>query len=144
MDMDFKDRINATTLKTKNQVYNEISSMLAIELSDHMNQECSICCEKMCEYKLKCGHFFHSDCLHKWIDSKAYLSYAAPDCPICRTPLLNERNKIVLSRHLNTCYTHLQKKLDEMYNNKHKIGVFYKCRNGDSDYDSDDSAETVD
>ena len=109
-----------------------------MEFSDHLNQECSICCEKKCEYKLKCGHFFHSKCISKWIDSKANLSYAAPDCPICRSPLLNRNDKIVISRNLNECYTILQGKLDDQYNNKHKVGIFYHCKNGDSDYDSDD------
>ena len=51
---------------------------------------CSIC---LCEYeedeevkKLRCGHFFHSECIDTWLINKKAL------CPICRQGIYSVDN----------------------------------------------------
>jgi len=61
---------------------------LGKEYSKHLNAECCICMEKgNVHNQLECGHYVHDYCIWKWIDSKANISYAVPDCPMCRTKL---------------------------------------------------------
>lgn len=65
----------------------DLPENVAIAYSVHLNATCSICLEGKCEYKLQCGHFIHVECVQQWIRSKADISYAQPDCPVCRTPI---------------------------------------------------------
>jgi hypothetical protein len=45
----------------------------------YTNDTCSICLDIDCNYKTICGHFFHSQCIMRWVSiSNKY------DCPICR------------------------------------------------------------
>ena len=50
---------------------------------DCVDKDCSICRESLCGKKfcekLKCGHYFHVDCIRKWIDE-----YDNNECPYCR------------------------------------------------------------
>jgi hypothetical protein len=39
-------------------------------------EECIVCCNKVKESRLECGHSVHRRCIAKWAESK---------CPICRT-----------------------------------------------------------
>ena len=64
----------------------------------NIDRECTICLET-CKLNLtnpncvllKCNHVFHLDCLKKWIMSgqENYIK-----CPLCRTNLLNEKNRL--------------------------------------------------
>ena len=51
------------------------------EISLENYPECIICLDKIKRNsvitKLKCGHIFHHNCLHKWVNTKN-------SCPICR------------------------------------------------------------
>ena len=48
-----------------------------------VDKDCSICRESLCGKKfcekLKCGHYFHVNCIRKWIDE-----YDNNECPYCR------------------------------------------------------------
>ncbi|KAG1173706.1 uncharacterized protein RHIMIDRAFT_234637 [Rhizopus microsporus ATCC 52813] len=49
-----------------------------------LNDDCAICREKMkTATKLACGHLFHLQCLHSWIQHHV----SKPTCPTCRRPL---------------------------------------------------------
>lgn len=52
-----------------------------------MNEECSICFEKMNKSnstKLEnCNHKFHIDCVHNWLKIKSF-------CPLCRFPVISK------------------------------------------------------
>lgn len=63
----------------------DIDNLEILKYSSDKNTSCSICLmdvEKDDEiFKIKCDHFFHKDCLEKWLSDYNYL------CPICRTEL---------------------------------------------------------
>ena len=43
--------------------------------------------------KIKCGHFFHRDCLQRWVMSRHQMSCIK--CPVCRTRFNNNRDRAV-------------------------------------------------
>lgn len=55
--------------------------------SEHLAATCPVCREGKCEYRLECGHYIHYGCVQEWYLRKSDISYAPPDCPICRKPL---------------------------------------------------------
>jgi len=80
----------------KNQTSNEYKTILlklsellelterAVSVEENLQKEnCSICFEPLIEQKIarpnKCNHFFHSNCLERWMDHNEI-----PTCPICR------------------------------------------------------------
>ena len=68
---------------------------IAKEYSLHLNADCIICLEKgNVHNRLPCGHFVHDMCIWKWIQSKSDISYAKPDCPVCRKELIFQKEEI--------------------------------------------------
>ncbi|XP_022135697.1 probable E3 ubiquitin-protein ligase XERICO [Momordica charantia] len=60
--------------------------------SKRLEHDCSVCLsqfEPESEINhLSCGHLFHTECLEKWLD------YWNSTCPLCRTPLMSEEEKL--------------------------------------------------
>lgn len=51
------------------------------------NDVCSICLDIDCNYKTICGHFFHNQCIFRWVTiSNKY------ECPICRNNIRHQPN----------------------------------------------------
>lgn len=63
----------------------DIDNLKIVKYSSDKNTSCSICLMDIKKdddiFKIKCDHFFHKDCLEKWLRDYNYL------CPICRTEL---------------------------------------------------------
>lgn len=63
-----------------------------VEGSKRHEHDCPVCLtwfEPESEInRLSCGHLFHTLCLKKWLD---YLNIT---CPLCRTPLMSEEEKL--------------------------------------------------
>lgn len=61
------------------------------KLSDD-DEKCSVCLEKINKdediWKLPCNHFYHQDCIKKWLTEYNY------KCPICREPCGESQVKI--------------------------------------------------
>ena len=127
-------KIKKTQTENKQEIYNGISTKLAILFEEHLNSKCCICMDKtkVCQYKLNCGHYFHSDCITNWINSKLNLSNLSPDCPICRKQLdFNHKGSLIVNKNFtdyqHNCYVSMHKMLENQY--KRKIGVFTFCNN---------------
>lgn len=60
-------------IKGKYHPYKDI--LYCIKLIE--SEECPICFEQKCTKRLKCGHFFHKECIRKWKLTKN-------SCPVCR------------------------------------------------------------
>ncbi|KAL3512219.1 hypothetical protein ACH5RR_024936 [Cinchona calisaya] len=78
-----EDEIIHCVRKTKTPATNNLPSGLLVE----MERKCSICQE---EYeaddemgKLNCGHYFHMQCIKKWLSQKNA-------CPICKTEAVSQ------------------------------------------------------
>lgn len=63
-----------------------------VQDSKRLEHDCSVCLtqfEPESEINhLSCGHLFHTECLEKWLD------YWNITCPLCRTPLMSEEEKL--------------------------------------------------
>ena len=46
---------------------------------DNTEEICAICREDKCDFKTRCGHLFHEECLQVAVFSKGYMN-----CPYCR------------------------------------------------------------
>jgi len=92
---------------------NKIFTELAQEYSEHLTAECGICMESGCQFKLTCGHHFHSKCIWRWIRSKPSLSYSPPDCPLCRKSLqFNNTNTLIIRRKITPTFNSYEKEFD--------------------------------
>merc|ERR1719469_1253813 len=65
----------------------EIWSLPKVGFDQKEQQSCSICLEvyQQCELlnRLRCGHFFHVECLTRWMQQ-------ATQCPLCRDYCMHE------------------------------------------------------
>lgn len=76
-------------------IYEIESNKLALRIDKHiLETECIIC---LSEYKqecfvsyFKCGHFYHTDCINKWLQQKR-------NCPCCRLPFYFKNHKVLKS-----------------------------------------------
>ena len=64
---------------------------LNVDKYEYGDDNCSICLDKLEKdnefYNLKCNHFFHKDCLDKWLKEYNYI------CPICRCEIGKSKPK---------------------------------------------------
>ena len=82
-----------TNLLIKNHTY--YSKLNSEDESDNFLEECSICFEEIKDKdlkSLKCGHFFHKNCIDSWLKIN-------PICPYCR-----EYTKNYFESYLKTKY----------------------------------------
>ena len=60
----------------------KINNLEKIKITEETEDDCNICLDKMEKetevIKLKCNHYFHPDCITKWLKDYNY------KCPICR------------------------------------------------------------
>ena len=96
-----KNNINKSLLGTKRKLFKKIPrksknklNILSINQQEHFsinktpntknkneNDSCIICFEKISfqdKHYLHCGHYFHCDCINKWLD------FEKNNCPICK------------------------------------------------------------
>ncbi|XP_027355288.1 putative RING-H2 finger protein ATL19 [Abrus precatorius] len=68
------------------------------EMASSSSSECAICFEDFkegeeCLVFSVCGHIFHCDCIHRWVEKK-------PNCPICRHCVPSAATMITKSRSI--------------------------------------------
>ncbi|GFW28107.1 e3 ubiquitin-protein ligase AMFR [Trichonephila clavipes] len=72
-------------LRVSRHLENNFSLATKEEL-DANSDDCAICWDRMeSARKLPCGHFFHTSCLHSWLEQ-------VTNCPTCRTSLVPKQN----------------------------------------------------
>lgn len=70
----------------KNLIKDEERPIINKTINNVIDNECIICYEKM-EYgiiRTPCNHYFHTECLNKWLESNKRDN---KNCPICRINL---------------------------------------------------------
>ena len=60
---------------------------------NNTTEVCTICLELVStnERRLQCNHVFHENCINRWLSRRS-------DCPVCRRPTNNRRQRIVRQR----------------------------------------------
>ena len=83
------DNLNGESILEENNFNADNIPDITLEDVNELNNENKICLICLEEYKnndlikkLTCNHFFHSECLKKWLSIKAI-------CPTCRNDLRN-------------------------------------------------------
>jgi hypothetical protein len=87
-----KQRLSITMPKSENKIQKEMSLIFEKKIIEE-KKICSICIDETdyeSRHYLKCGHFFHHDCLYRWLDQNT-------QCPVCRLVLHKDYKKINLS-----------------------------------------------
>tara|TARA_B100001093_G_scaffold461702_1_gene476365 strand:- start:1240 stop:2562 length:1323 start_codon:yes stop_codon:yes gene_type:complete len=94
-----------------------------------VDKDCSICRDDLCSKKfvekLKCGHYFHVNCIRKWIDE-----YNNNECPYCRddtTFIIDKFHLPIFSKkgyRIKNCW----RKNFFFYDCLQKITKYDKCR----------------
>ena len=82
--MDFCNSIHHNTECKINNMFKYIikESSIVIDINFKFKETCYICCEKIDKgIMLKCGHYYHKECINKWFDQNKY------SCPLCRSKI---------------------------------------------------------
>ncbi len=92
---------------------------------------CSICTETIKPYKvrpLQCGHYFHGECLMRWVQRNEV-------CPMCRAPYPSVKSKEVTDAKMNSRRRHSerQRRNQEMMDSYHEIVMDFSDDSDDDD-----------
>jgi hypothetical protein len=81
-------KLKAKRARTHGEELERGSPFDVFHLPNTPTPDCSICAESTATCtsasQLSCGHQFHRDCFHEWVDACAMSDHMRVTCPLCR------------------------------------------------------------
>lgn len=82
------DNMEDIKVTLKDEDFKKLETYKLTKDDNQITQDCNICMDSYKENdiitKLKCGHFFHTECIKTWLCQEKI------SCPICRTDIRNQ------------------------------------------------------